>query len=93
MRPVNPLMLGWLIGASVFAFALFGLDKLWAGRPGQRRVSEFHLVLAGALGGWFGGLLAMLLFRHKTSKLSFQLKYAVGFLVFAGLLYVALRQG
>ena len=30
-----------------------------------------------------------LLFRHKTAKLSFKLKYAAGFVVWAGLIYAA----
>jgi uncharacterized membrane protein YsdA (DUF1294 family) len=33
----------------------------------------------------------MLVFRHKTAKLSFKAKYAVAFLVFAGLVYGAVR--
>jgi uncharacterized membrane protein YsdA (DUF1294 family) len=31
----------------------------------------------------------MLLFRHKTAKLSFKLKYALAFVVWAGLVYAA----
>jgi uncharacterized membrane protein YsdA (DUF1294 family) len=31
----------------------------------------------------------MLLFRHKTAKLSFKLKYALAFVVWAGLIYAA----
>ncbi len=32
----------------------------------------------------------MLLFRHKTAKLAFKLKYALAFAVWAGLMYAAL---
>lgn len=88
MPPLHQLLLAWMLGASLLAFALFGLDKLLAGRPGQRRIPELHLVLLGALGGWVGGLLGMLLFRHKTAKLSFKLKYALGLAPFVGLLYL-----
>ena len=42
------------------------------------------------LGGWLGGLLGMLVFRHKTAKLSFKVKYAAGFIVWVGLLYFAI---
>jgi uncharacterized membrane protein YsdA (DUF1294 family) len=91
MNPMEKLSLAWLCCSSVFAFALFGIDKSLAGREGGRRVSEFQLALIGALGGWFGGLLGMLVFRHKTAKLSFKAKYAVAFLVFAGLVYGAVR--
>ena len=72
MNPIGKRSLAWLCCSSVLAFALFGIDKFMAGREGGRRVSEFQLALIGALGGWFGGLLGMLVFRHKTAKLSFK---------------------
>jgi uncharacterized membrane protein YsdA (DUF1294 family) len=31
----------------------------------------------------------MLLFRHKTAKLSFKLKYGIAFVILAGLIYAA----
>ena len=89
MRTVDQLFLAWLGLTSVLAFLLFGYDKFKAGRSG-RRVSELHLVLVGAIGGWLGGLLGMLLFRHKTAKWPFRLKYAAGFLLYAGLIYAYL---
>jgi uncharacterized membrane protein YsdA (DUF1294 family) len=85
----HQLLFGWLALTNFIAFVLFGYDKYRAGQTGQGRVSEFTLVLVGALGGWPGGLLGMLVFRHKTAKLSFQLKYGVAFLVWAGLIYGA----
>lgn len=87
----NRLFWGWIIVSSVMALLLFGYDKLRASRFPERRVSEFHLFLIGAVGGWPGGLLGMLLFRHKVSKLSFKLKYTVSFLIWACLLVVAWR--
>ena len=89
MTTFHQVLFGWLALTSFIAFILFGYDKLRAGRSGQGRVSEFHLVLVGALGGWPGGLLGMLVFHHKSAKLSFQLKYGVAFLVWAGLIYGA----
>jgi len=83
------LFFAWIALTSCFAYILFDYDKLRAGRSGQGRVSEFHLILVGALGGWPGGLLGMLLLRHKTAKLSFQLNYTIAFLVWAGLIYAA----
>ena len=73
------------------AFVLFALDKGQA-RRGGRRISEFHLVVIGALGGWPGGALAMLLCRHKTAKASFLVRYAAGFFVWAGLIYLWLTR-
>jgi uncharacterized membrane protein YsdA (DUF1294 family) len=83
------LLFGWRVLTSFIAFVLFGYDKYRAGQTGQGRVSEFALALVGGVGGWPGGLLGMLSFRHKTAKLSFQLKYGVDFLVWAGLIYGA----
>jgi uncharacterized membrane protein YsdA (DUF1294 family) len=83
------LLLFWVVLANVVAFLLFAWDKFRSSRPGGNRISEFNLAAIGAVGGWPGGLLAMLLFRHKTAKLSFKLKYALAFVVWAGLVYAA----
>ncbi len=81
------LLLFWLGLTNALAFLLFAWDKFRSGGPGRGRISEFKLAAIGAVGGWPGGLLAMLLFRHKTAKLSFELKYALAFVVWAGLIY------
>lgn len=86
---VLQLLLFWLLVTNSMAFVLFGWDKFRAGGSSGKRVSEFNLVLIGAVGGWIGGLLAMLLFRHKTAKVSFQVKYALAFLIWAGLMMAA----
>ena len=85
----NHLLLFWLVLTNVVAFLLFAWDKFKSGGPGGNRISEFNLAAIGAVGGWPGGLLAMLLFRHKTAKFSFKLKYALAFVVWAGLVYAA----
>lgn len=84
------LLLFWLLLTNLAAFCLFAWDKFKAGDGGRHRVSEFNLAAIGAVGGWPGGLLAMLLFRHKTAKLSFKLKYGAAFVVWAGLICAAL---
>jgi uncharacterized membrane protein YsdA (DUF1294 family) len=70
----------------VLDFLLFGYDKIKSAGSG-RRVSEFQLCLIAALGGWPGGFLGMLTFRHKTAKPGFKLKFAVALLIFGGLIY------
>ncbi len=87
---MNHFLLFWLVLTNALAFLLFAWDKFRAGGSARSRISELSLVAIGAIGGWPGGLVAMLLFRHKTAKLSFQLKYALAFVVWAGLLYAAL---
>ena len=64
----------YLLAVNVLAFALMGLDKLKA-RKGTRRIPEKVLFLFVILGGSVGGIIGMLLFRHKTRHWYF----AVGF--------------
>jgi len=84
------LLAVWLGATSALAFGLAGYDKWQAGRGGAR-VSEAALCAIAAIGGWPGGLLGLLLFRHKTRKLSFQLKFTAAFVVWAALGWVAWR--
>lgn len=60
--------LGWyLILMDIAAFAAFWIDKRKA-RRGGRRIRERTLLALCLLGGAAGGLLAMVLLRHKTRK-------------------------
>lgn len=86
MTTLDQFLIAWFGFTSLMAFALFGYDKRKAGGSGDR-VPERHLIVVSALGGWLGGLLGMLFFRHKTVKLSFQLKFAFAFLFWAALVY------
>lgn len=72
----------WFAAFNFATFLAFGFDKGRAGRQ-KRRIPEVTLALLGALGGWPGGLLAMKLFRHKTLKRTFQIKYALALVPFA----------
>lgn len=67
-------VLGFYIVASVVAFLVYGHDKSAAVRN-ARRTPESTLHLFGLLGGWPGALAAQRLFRHKSSKASFQATY------------------
>jgi uncharacterized membrane protein YsdA (DUF1294 family) len=84
------LVAAWLAAMCVVAFGMFGYDKWQAGRQGGR-VAEATLCLASALGGWPGGLLGMVVFRHKSAKASFQFKFAAAFAIWAGLLWAVWR--
>lgn len=83
--------LAWAALASAWAFWLFGLDKWRAGRAGASRVSEAALCWVSALGGWPGGWLGIVIFRHKSAKPVFLLKFGAAFLAWAGLVVAALR--
>ena len=67
-------VLGLYAAASVVAFLAYGHDKSAAVRDAWR-VKENTLHLFSLLGGWPGALAAQRLFRHKSSKASFQTTY------------------
>ena len=80
------LMLGWLVLANLALFVLMGADKA-AARRGSRRIPESALLGMAVIGGGAGGLLGMLLFRHKTRKPAFVLGLPVIVLAEAALAY------
>ena len=82
LKQLDSLAALWFVAFSVMTLLAFGLDKWRASRSG-RRLPESVLALLGALGGWPGGLLGMILFRHKTAKETFQFKFALALIPFA----------
>lgn len=56
------------------SFLIFATDKFQA-KNNRMRIPENTLLVVTFLGGSIGSILAMLLFRHKTSKRSFLLKF------------------
>ena len=56
--------------ASIFTFALFAWDKHLAVFQ-KTRIPEFILLIFSFLGGAFGALCAMIIFRHKTNHKKF----------------------
>lgn len=82
MKNFDLIALVWFAAISLVTLLAFGFDKWRAGRSGDR-VSEFKLAFLAALGGWPGGLLGMILFRHKTAKWTFKLKFALALIPFA----------
>lgn len=54
-----------IYAASLLTFALFAFDKHLA-IYNRTRIPEFILLLFSFLGGAFGALCAMILFKHKT---------------------------
>jgi uncharacterized membrane protein YsdA (DUF1294 family) len=57
----------WYGLASIFLFALYGLDKKQS-IIGGRRIPEKTLHLTALAGGFFGGLMGRGIFHHKTRK-------------------------
>ena len=62
-------MLRYLFVINILALLFYGIDKFLAYKH-YYRISEKILYLFGILGGSLGALFGMLLFRHKTKKLS-----------------------
>ncbi len=77
----DAIAIGWFAAFNAAAFLLFGLDK-WRAIRTTRRVPEATLLALAALGGWLGGWVAMELFRHKTIKFGFKLRYAAAIVPF-----------
>jgi uncharacterized membrane protein YsdA (DUF1294 family) len=65
-----PNALGLFALVNLWAFLLFGVDKLRAG-AGASRVSEGALLIWAFFGGTIGAYAGRALFRHKTRKQPF----------------------
>jgi uncharacterized membrane protein YsdA (DUF1294 family) len=83
-----PAWVGLLYGgASALCVALYAIDKA-AARAGRDRIPEAMLLWPGLVGGWPGAIVAQQVFRHKTSKRAFRLRFwitvAANVALFAG---------
>ncbi|MFH2010005.1 MAG: DUF1294 domain-containing protein [bacterium] len=74
LAPRLGVVLAWVIATTVVAFAAYGVDKGLA-RSDRLRVPERVLLALSFAGGTLGALAGMKLFRHKTAKSSFRLKF------------------
>ena len=83
------LLLYFLI-INFVVFTIAGYDKYLATKN-KRRIPENTLFSMALLGGSIGLLLAMLLFKHKTSKSSFIVKFCGIFLIQIMVIYLKLN--
>ena len=67
-----PIAVALFAALNVLSFSLMAIDKSRAKR-GRWRIPEKTLFLATACFGGFGGVLGMLLMRHKTKHWYFRL--------------------
>ena len=79
-------LVSWLVSASLVTFCMFGIDKSLA-RSGGSRIPEAVLHLMALAGGFTGGWLGMLLFRHKIRKPVFPAVLLVATLVYLCVLF------
>ncbi|OOV28668.1 hypothetical protein BXU11_01575 [Flavobacterium sp. LM5] len=68
------LVFYFLLLINIFAFFVIGYDKIVTHKH-KRRIPETTLLTFVFFGGTLGSGLAMLLFRHKTRKTSYLLKF------------------
>jgi len=75
---------------NLVSFTMIGVDKRLAILQ-KWRIYERNLLLTSLIGGTIGSGLAILIFRHKTSKESFLLRFygiiLIQILILFGLLY------
>lgn len=83
----------YLIIINLFSFLLYGFDKIESIKQLKepKRISELNLLLASFIGGTLGSLLAMLLFRHKISKVPFIFKFIVVIIIQISIVYFAIN--
>ncbi len=77
LTPAGQALTIGLVLVNVAGFGAFGLDK-WRARKGAWRTPEKTLVMFALCGGWVGTWFGMKVFRHKSSKRSFQMKLVAG---------------
>lgn len=79
-------MLIYYISLSILAFLAMGFDKFLA-RAREWRIPERVLLSLAWLGGAFGALPGMLVFRHKTRKPHFWITVIISSLLHAAVIY------
>ena len=70
------ILLLYFLVLNTITFATAGYDK-YSAIKNKRRISENTFFSMALLGGSIGLLLAMLLFRHKTNKTYFIIKFVL----------------
>ena len=87
---------GWLVAVLGAIWAgtwfVYAWDKRRAGLH-ERRVPESVLLTLALIGGSPAALVAMVILRHKTRKISFQIKFAIVVLAQVGLAVLWFRGG
>jgi uncharacterized membrane protein YsdA (DUF1294 family)/cold shock CspA family protein len=73
-RRLSPFVPPAFVATSLVSLLMYAFDKS-AAMNRRWRTSESTLLLASLLGGWPGALVAQGMFRHKSSKASFQVAF------------------
>lgn len=78
-------MIKYFTTINIIELILMGLDKLLA-KKNIYRIPEIVLLIIPFLGGSIGGLLGMILFRHKTKKIKFKFLFTISLIL--NILYI-----
>ncbi|MDH4943454.1 DUF1294 domain-containing protein [Sulfurimonas sp. C5] len=88
---IAEVILACFIFINISSFFVYGFDKYRSMKNGTR-ISERELHTFSLLGGFLGATLAMTLFRHKVSKISFLVKHiSIMFIWIVGFTYLFFR--
>ncbi len=68
------IIVGYYLIINLVLFCMMAFDK-HAAIKGRRRIPEKNLFMVAIVGGSFGGLLGMVLKRHKTRHMDFIFVY------------------
>lgn len=79
------IVIGYLIIINLISFILYKNDKKKAIKH-QYRTKEKTLLLSGLIGGVFGSIVAMKIYRHKTKHWYFVVLNAIYLVIYVALL-------
>jgi uncharacterized membrane protein YsdA (DUF1294 family) len=85
-----PILLAWLVGWSVPAFAMYGIDKRQA-HAGGWRIPEAVLHALALVGGVMGAWAGRAIFHHKTQERMFLVVLVFASALWAAVIVMALR--
>lgn len=80
-------MIEYFIIINVIEFILMGLDKFFSIKK-MYRIPEIVLLVIPFFGGSIGGIIGMVLFRHKTKKIKFKILFIMSLIV--NILYIVI---
>ena len=83
------MLIYYILGINILEFIAMGIDKYNA-IHNRWRIPEKSLFLLALLGGSIGGILGMIIFHHKTKKVSFKILFPI-FLIINIILYIKIK--
>ncbi|MBE6039280.1 MAG: DUF1294 domain-containing protein [Anaerofustis stercorihominis] len=81
------ILLVYLAGINIISFLMMGIDKYKA-KNEKYRISEKSLLISAFIGGSFGALTGMYVFRHKTQKKKFTITIPLFMIIHTVLIFV-----